>query len=216
MSVTHPTTTLDDTQLALPEAFRALEAIGGTFTTTQRTTVWEIVTARLGALEHSVEEAPSRPLRAGERIIADRLYYSAAWLCDLSRQRGVERNARQVDARQAPSETDFADLGRQATLLIATTEHAGDEADAYVAGLALSIDGKGLGLARGAFGGACDELDTVLPPSRAVPLLVNALAEVGDLYDPTMEALAEQAPGHLEPWGHDWMSWLVENTFFDS
>jgi hypothetical protein len=112
-------------------------------------------------------------------------------------------------------ETDFADLGLQATLLIATTEHAGGEADVSVAELALSIDGEGLGLARGAFGGACDALDTVLLSSRAVPLLVNALAEIGDLYDPTMEAMAEQAPGHLEPWGHDWMSWLIEHTFFD-
>lgn len=111
-------------------------------------------------------------------------------------------------------ETDFADAGWQATLLIATAEHARGEADAAVAELALSIDSEGLGLARGAFGGACDELETVLPPSRAVPLLVKALTEVGDLYDPTMEALAEQAPTDLEPWGHDWMTWLIENTFF--
>jgi hypothetical protein len=80
----------------------------------------------------------------------------------------------------------------------------------------LSIEGEGLGLARGAFGGACDGLHTLLPSSRAVPLLVKALAEIGDLYDAAMEELAEQAPSHLEPWSHDWMSWLVEKTFFDT
>lgn len=32
-----------------------------------------------------------------------------------------------------------------------------------------------------------------------------------------MEALAEAAPIHLEPfWGQDWMSWLVDKTFFDA
>lgn len=113
-------------------------------------------------------------------------------------------------------ETDVADLGLQVTLLVAATVHAGDGADAAVAEFALSIEGEGLGLGRGAFGGACDELHTVLSSNRAVPLLVKALAEVGELYDPTMEALAEQAPSHLEPWGHDWMRWLVENTFFDT
>jgi hypothetical protein len=113
-------------------------------------------------------------------------------------------------------ETDVADLAQQATLLIATTEHAGDEADACVVEVTLSIDGEGLGLARGAFGGACDELHTVLPASRAVPVLVAALAEVGDLYDPTMEELAEQAPSQLKPWQHDWIAWLVEHSFFDA
>jgi hypothetical protein len=82
MSVTHPTTTLDQAQRALGEAFRALEAIGETLNATQRTTVSEIVTASLGALEPAVEEGPARPLRPGERVIAGRRNYSAAWLSD--------------------------------------------------------------------------------------------------------------------------------------
>jgi hypothetical protein len=43
-----------------------------------------------------------------------------------------------------------------------------------------------------------------------------ALTEVGDLYDPSMEGLAEEAPKHLEPWGPEWTTWLVEETFFSA
>ena len=112
-------------------------------------------------------------------------------------------------------EEDVADVGRQATLLIATSARRDDDADLRVAELALSVEADvGLGLARAACAGACDEFGTVLPMSRAVPLLVPALAEVGELYDPGMEELAEQAPENLEPWGPEWLAWLVERAFF--
>lgn len=82
MSVTHATTTLNQAQRALGEAFHALEAIGETLNATQRTTVWETVTATLGAPEAAVEEDPARGLPPGERTIGGRRYYSAAWLSD--------------------------------------------------------------------------------------------------------------------------------------
>lgn len=82
MSVTHPTTTLDQAQRALSKAFRALDEIGERLTTTQLTAVWEILTARLDALEPAVKESTDRPRRPGERIIGGRRYYSATWLSD--------------------------------------------------------------------------------------------------------------------------------------
>jgi hypothetical protein len=112
-------------------------------------------------------------------------------------------------------ETDIADVGRQATLLIATCEKPDAETDAKVVETALSPGPRGLSLPLAAMGGTLDEMRTVLPRKRTVPLLVDALDEVGDAFAdaPGVEELAQQAPARLEPWSPDWNTWLVERYF---
>jgi hypothetical protein len=114
-------------------------------------------------------------------------------------------------------ETDIADVGQQGTFMIAATEKANEEVDAQVVETALSIrEPRGLELARSAMSGTLDEMRTVLPRQRIVPLLVDALDEVGDVFvdsDEILGHLVNEAPEHLQPWGMEWKRWLVETYF---
>jgi hypothetical protein len=111
-------------------------------------------------------------------------------------------------------QTDIADLGRQATLLIGIAERMSVRADHRVVELALTDEPEGLRLAANAFGGTLDGFRTVLPPARAVPLLVAALEAEGELYGIRMERVASQAPEELEPWETEWKTWFVEEFFW--
>jgi hypothetical protein len=115
-------------------------------------------------------------------------------------------------------ETDLAEAGQQGTFLIAVTEKANEEVDARVVETALSIgEPRGLGLAHSAMSGTLDEMRTVLPRWRIVLLLVDVLDEVGDAFigfdDLILSELVKEAPEHLQPWGPEWKTWLVERYF---
>jgi hypothetical protein len=112
-------------------------------------------------------------------------------------------------------EVDVADIGEQSTSVVGLSDTTDFEVDARVVELALSIeDPRGLRLGFAALGGALDEMYTMLPRDRAVPLLVEGLAELGAIPDdPVMEELAAGAPENLEPWGPEWKAWLVGEYF---
>jgi hypothetical protein len=89
--------------------------------------------------------------------------------------------------------------------------------DARVVEVALSVtESTGLGLARYSMSGTLDEIRTVLARARILPLLVEALDELGPDFldsDELLEQLAEEAPEQLQPWESEWKWWLIERYF---